>query len=359
MLISLEQKTVSKEYKRTLAYLGIVVGVFVFLRALVFFESGAEDSNIKNMYDALWYSLVTLSTVGYGDYYPVTPKGKIMAIVLVVGSLGVLSYIVGQISLLITSYMEKKKTGHYGTKLNNHFVIIGWDDFSKQVANQIVKAGHKIAIVTQSKNDVDLIREAYPSEQVFILFSDYDNYDSLAKTNIQDCSKVFINFDDDTKTLIHIINIQKKYRDLDFVVILNSQDLKDTFKSVGVTYIVSKNEIASKLVASYIFEPDAAFLTEDIMETSNEVDGYDIVQFKIIEGNPFLGHKYTDTFMALKTKYNAVLLGISKANQNYVLLKNPDIDCILENNDYLIMMANGSAKKSLSADFKVNDGRID
>lgn len=349
----------NKEYKRALAYVGIILGAFIFLRALVFFESGADDSNIKNMYDALWYSLVTLSTVGYGDYYPVTPKGKIMAIVLVIGSLGVLSYIVGQISLFISSYMEKKKTGQYGTKLNNHFVIIGWDDFSKQVANQIVKAGHKIAIVTNSKNDVDLIKEAYPSDQVFSLFSDYDNYDALVKTNIEKCSKVFINFDDDSKTLIHIINIQKRFKDLKFVVILNSQDLKDTFRSVGVTYIVSKNEIASKLVASYIFEPDAAFLTEDIMETSNEGDDYDIVQFKVRDGNPFLNHNYDQVFGEMKRKYNAVLMGISKANNNYELLKNPSNDCSIEENDYLILMADGAAKQSISSDFKTIDGRID
>lgn len=349
----------SKEYKRTLAIAGLILGVFLFLKTLVFFESGSEDSNIKSMYDALWYSLVTLSTVGYGDFYPVTPRGKIMAIVLVIGSLGVLSYIVGQISLLITSYMEKKKTGQFGTKLNNHFVIIGWDDFSKQVANQIVKAGHKIAIITNSKNDVDLIRESYPNDQVFVLFADYDNYDALSKTNIEKCSKVFINFDDDSKTLIHIINIQKRYKNLKFVVILNSQDLKDTFRSVGVTFIVSKNEIASKLVASYIFEPDAAFLTEDIMETSLEGDDHDIVQFKVIAENPFMAKKYEEVFLEMKKTYNSVLLGISKANQDYKVLKNPEHNCLVEDNDYLILMADGPAKKAISRDFNISDGRFD
>ncbi len=349
----------SKEYKRTLAIAALILGVFLFLKTLVFFESGSEDSNIKSMYDALWYSLVTLSTVGYGDFYPVTPRGKIMAIVLVIGSLGVLSYIVGQISLLITSYMEKKKTGQFGTKLNNHFVIIGWDDFSKQVANQIVKAGHKIAIITNSKNDVDLIRESYPNDQIFVLFADYDNYEALAKTNIEQCSKVFINFDDDSKTLIHIINIQKRFSNLKFVVILNSQDLKDTFRSVGVTYIVSKNEIASKLVASYIFEPDAAFLTEDIMETSLEGDDHDIVQFKIMGQNPFIGRKYEEVFLEMKKTYNSVLLGISKSNQDYTVLKNPENNCLVEENDYLILMADGPAKKVISKDFNISDGRFD
>ena len=350
---------VSKEYKRALAYLLILFGAFIFLRALVFFEGQSEAANIHNIYDALWYSLVTLSTVGYGDFYPVTPQGKILATVLVIGSLGVLSYIVGKISLKINTYMEKRKTGQFGSKLQNHFVIIGWDDFSKQVVNQIVKAGHKVAIIANDRNDIDLINETYTHDQVFCLFADYDNYEAFSKASIENCTKIFINFDDDSKTLIHIINIQKHYKNLDFVVILNSQDLKDTFRSVGVTYIVSKNEIASKLVASYIFEPEAAFFTEDLMETSGDKENFDIVQFKVNSSNPYLQKDYSHSFDHLKQHYNAVLMGISKASQNYRILKNPSAQCTVEQNDYLIMMVDGSVRKKLAKDFDTMDGRLD
>lgn len=348
----------NKEYKKALAYLLTIIGVFVFLRALVFFESQSPDANIKSIYDALWYSLVTLTTVGYGDFYPVTPFGKIFGILVIIGSLGILSYIVGRVSFKITSYMEDVKTGQFGTKMTDHFIIIGWDHFSKQVAHQIVESGRKIAIITDQKSDIDLIKDTYPKNQVFALFADYNNYDALTKLNITKCSKVFINFDDDSRTLIHIINIQKVFKGLDFVVILNSQDLKDTFKSVGVNYIVSKNEIASKLVASYIFEPEAAFFTEDIMETAYTDENYDIVQFKVIATNAYVNRDYQEAFSGLKSDYNAILVGISKAKQNHTLLKNPSEPCTIEQEDYLIIMTNSSAKDKMTIDFGVKDGRL-
>jgi voltage-gated potassium channel len=41
------------------------------------FESRAADASIQNGWDAFWYSMVTITTVGYGDFYPVTVGGRI------------------------------------------------------------------------------------------------------------------------------------------------------------------------------------------------------------------------------------------------------------------------------------------
>ena len=59
------------------------------LRALIAFviivilltisECRASGSTIHNLWDALWYALITLTTVGYGDLYPVTPAGRLIA----------------------------------------------------------------------------------------------------------------------------------------------------------------------------------------------------------------------------------------------------------------------------------------
>jgi voltage-gated potassium channel len=340
-----------------LLFWSAVLGLYTSL--LLYFEGRTMESNIDNTFDALWYTVVTLTSVGYGDFYPVTIMGKILGLIAVLGSLGVLSFIISKITLKYSALMEKKKNGHFGSKFKNHFVIIGWDSFSKQVANQIIKSNNKIIIVTDNRNEVELINDFYDSELVGVLFSDYNNYEMLAKANIENSSKVFVNFSDDSQSLIHIINIRKQYESIDFVVTLNSQDLKETFQSVGVSYIVSKNEIASNLVASYIFEPDAAVIIEDLMETSNSDTDTDVVQFKITSSNPFVGSNCIDAFIKLKTDFNSVLIGIAKANSTQTVIKNPKGDVKIELDDYLVILTDGASKKILSNSFGVNEGRID
>jgi len=65
----------------------IVSGAFVIYAV----ESGQEDSQINSMLDALWWTVATVSTVGYGDIVPVTDAGRIVAIFYMFFGIGVLA----------------------------------------------------------------------------------------------------------------------------------------------------------------------------------------------------------------------------------------------------------------------------
>jgi voltage-gated potassium channel len=74
------------------------------------FESQSPHANIKTGWDALWYSVVTITTVGYGDFYPVTMGGRITAIFIMlmgVGIIGALASILA--SVLVGSSADAEK----------------------------------------------------------------------------------------------------------------------------------------------------------------------------------------------------------------------------------------------------------
>jgi len=50
---------------------------------VLYFEAGAPGSNIETGGEALWWGVVTITTVGYGDYYPVTPGGQVVATIMI------------------------------------------------------------------------------------------------------------------------------------------------------------------------------------------------------------------------------------------------------------------------------------
>ncbi|KOE81788.1 capsular biosynthesis protein [Vibrio alginolyticus] len=70
---------------------------------MLFLEGKAPDSNIHSGGDALWWALVTISTVGYGDHYPVTDGGKVLAATIIMSGVGLFGMISGLITSLITS----------------------------------------------------------------------------------------------------------------------------------------------------------------------------------------------------------------------------------------------------------------
>ena len=65
------------------------------LAALVFVESGAPDASIHSFWDAVWFSLITMTTVGYGDLSPVTAAGRVLGMVFALCSIGILTALIG------------------------------------------------------------------------------------------------------------------------------------------------------------------------------------------------------------------------------------------------------------------------
>lgn len=306
-------------------------------------ESNAEGGNILNIADAYWYSIVTLTTVGYGDFYPITFWGRLLGFLFVMGSLGILGLMVTKLSQLLSEYLRKKREGYYGTTMKEHCVIIGWDDFSRQVADQIVKAQKSLAIITNSKEGIDRIGLLYEDKNCFSLLSDLKNYDNFEKANISQAERIYLNFEDDSETLVHTINLKKKYPNATFVVALNNMELKSTFNFMGVSFVISKSEIASKLIASYIFEPHAAMFAEDLLATSEREDELDIWELKLSNNSVLIQRPYLELFLELKKEHNAVLLGVVRKGE---LLKNPN-DLELAAEDILVFIGGVQTNNSL------------
>lgn len=342
--------------KRILHILAIGIPVYLLLLCILVIAENPEEGTIHSFFDAFWYSIVTISTVGYGDLFPISLVGKIIAFIFIVFSIGMLGLIIGQITNMFRKHSEKRRLGLMGTDFSNHIIIIGWDAFAEDVAIQLINSDKKVAVMTCNKDDIDLIPQNFNPKQLFVCFSDLKNYDSLNLLNIQKANVVFLNSGSDSDKLISIINIRKIYPQVEFVVILENSDLKDTFVNAGVTYVLSKNEIASKLVASYIFEPAVADYTKDLITSTNNESEYDIQQYKINDTNPYKGSAYGDMFIDLKNKYNIIAIGLNKSCTSR-LLKVPSDHETVEYGDDVIVIANGATEIIMQKLFKVTEGK--
>jgi len=343
--------------KVLLTIVGIVVTYTALVIILLRAEVNAPGSKIVNVRDAIWYLLETLTTVGYGDKLPVTDEGTIIGFIFLISSLGVYGFIIGQFANFMSTLKEQKELGLNGTTFKNHVVIVGWNDFSQAVISHLIGAGRQVAIITKDRPSVDIIREYYSHDQVYILYSDYNNFELLEKSNLKQASIIFINLNDDTEKLVYVINMKKHFEGLNYVVSLDNGNLKNTFESAGVTYAISKNEISSKLLASYIYEPDVARFSEEIIAFAHEEQDYDMKQFRITGHNPLIGMFYEKVFFDLKKQCNVVLIGLVKIeNGKRKMYRNPEGSMKVEDGDYLIMLMDGKGRDRLKKVFHIEEG---
>jgi voltage-gated potassium channel len=89
-------------------YVGLILPLLIYVCALGVYdaEHKAQGANILNFGDSIWWAFVTICTIGYGDYYPVTFEGRAIAVLLMVAGLAFISVITVSVATMFLNRLE-------------------------------------------------------------------------------------------------------------------------------------------------------------------------------------------------------------------------------------------------------------
>ena len=102
---------------------------------VLLFEENAKGSNIHNYPDALWWAIVTVTTVGYGDRYPVTGGGRTVAVILMLLGIG----LIGTLTATVASVFIKEHT----------------DANKEEIKKGHANLGQQLAVISDRLSDVE------------------------------------------------------------------------------------------------------------------------------------------------------------------------------------------------------------
>jgi voltage-gated potassium channel len=114
--------------RQILPFLLVITLVVILFGSLVtfLFERGSNPK-IKNYWQSLWLSFITMTTVGYGDTFPITIGGQIVGIISMVFGIGFLGLFTATIATVLVERMMKEGRGVKPIKCKGHIVICGWN----------------------------------------------------------------------------------------------------------------------------------------------------------------------------------------------------------------------------------------
>lgn len=345
-------------WKRRVGWLfGILILYAGLLLLLLRVERDSPNTAIHTFPDAIWFSLVTLTTIGYGDAYPTTTLGRVVGGAFVFASLGLLGFVVGTTTTILQEFREKRRMGHQGTTFTDHVVLLGWNEIGRTILDSLLPAGQKVVVVTDSSETLDLIRETHGGKDVFPLLSEYDCWRTLEFGNLTGAATIFLNLPTDSRNLVAAIDIRKSFPNLRLAALVEESKLIPTFQAAGVHYVVAKHEISARLVASYLFEPEAAEFGRDLLATATERDDCDIQQFLITPTNPLADKTFAEIHRKLRQEFGAIPIGVVRVRgEHRQLIKLPSEEEVVKGGDSVILILDGKAKEAVGAFFGVREG---
>jgi voltage-gated potassium channel len=134
-----------------------LVGIFgafaaaVLLSAFIVWlvERGSDEGMFRSFFDGIWWAVVTLATVGYGDKYPITVGGKIAGIAAILSGMVITSLISGTVASIFVERRIREGKGLQDLRLKNHLLICGWNPNAESVLADLatMEEGKGIPIV--------------------------------------------------------------------------------------------------------------------------------------------------------------------------------------------------------------------
>ncbi|QNG60916.1 NAD-binding protein [Bacillus sp. PAMC26568] len=247
-----------------------------------------EPDTFPEFLDAVWWTMTTVVTVGYGDFYPKTDTGRIFTMLLLytvgIGGMGV---IIGKIFESFTLFRKLKEEGKLNYSGRGHYILIGSSkDKLQNAVVEFTAAEKTCGIVIIDNADSCPIDD----ERVHFISGDPSEEEVLMKANILESKSVSIFTDEslnlseyaDGKTLLiasRVEHISKSYEKSIYTIAeIKKEKHISLFEHAKVDEFVLSNESVSRLIAQAAIHPGSSSLFKQLLSKADGENLYEIIK---------------------------------------------------------------------------------
>nr|WP_239717036.1 potassium channel family protein [Paenibacillus sp. 19GGS1-52] len=259
--------------------IGLIILMFIVISATIAFV--LEPDTFHNWFNAFYWVMTTMATVGYGDYFAETVSGKILTIFLYIFGIGLLSLVIGKIIDSIAEMQRRRGAGTLSFRGGNHVILINWSKKTQAAVEEILCYLPDCQIVIIDETGRHPLEQM---DQVHFISGDASSDEILLKANILE-AKAAIVFGDtrideasliDGKSLLIASSIERIAPQVHSTVEIMQEKNIRNFQHIHVNEFVLSHDAISRLaVRSALQEGNSEVITQ-LLSRQHGDDIYEI-----------------------------------------------------------------------------------
>ncbi|MDH3651065.1 MAG: potassium channel protein [Saprospiraceae bacterium] len=305
---------------------------------------------------AVYMTIITLSTVGFQEVEPLSPTGQLFTVLLIVLNLGIFAYgisvvtgyiIRGELFKKFHLNMIEKKIG----KLDQHIIVCGYGRYGRQVVELFLR--HAIPFVLIERDETKISEIQQSEDKILYIEGDATHDDHLLEARIREAKALITALPEDADNLFTVISARQMNPSINIISRCGTKRTERKLKQAGANHVIMPDSIGGFYMASLISNPGAVEFFSLITGEYDSNIGFEEMSY---ESMPQPCHGKSIRELQIRKQTGANIIGLKKLSGTFVV--NPMPDTILDPGTSYIVLGSDSQLAQLRkylAGFSMDD----
>jgi voltage-gated potassium channel len=303
-------------------------GVIVAIGSGGFYTIGGDEWSII---DSIYMTIITLSTVGFGEVYPLSDLGKLWTVIVIifgVSGFAAIVYELGAELIQMNTYRSRTMRKKI-SKLKSHYIICGYGRMGAVIAGELYKKGIPFVIVEINESKINKIQDI----GYMHIYGDATMDDILIEAGIEGCEGIVVVLENDQDNLFVTMSSRNLNKDAYIISRCALHDTGKKLKRAGANkvvnpYITGGHRMAELLISPYV-EDTVSIETPGDMSIDFSLEEFAVEHLHELNGKSIAESK-------IRENYGLLIVGIASETSEAVL--NPGSDYILSKEDKIMVI---------------------
>lgn len=338
-------KSVFLKLFKSKIYIALWLFVFIVVVGILGFRVLSNYSWV----DAFYMTVITITTVGFGEVQPLDDTSKIFTTFLILTSVFIVGYAISIITEYILSNnnleeLKQKKMQKKIDALNNHIIICGYGRNGKQAATKLLAYNKPFVIIEKNKELID----RFENDSTMFIHGNANEDEVLEQAGIARASTLICALPNDADNLFVVLSARQINKHLRIISRASQETTYNKLKMAGANNVILPDKIGGDHMASLVVVPDLIEFIDNL-----SIVGKANINIEEIEVSKLYDASSLKTIrdLDLRNKTGCNVIGYKDGNGDYIV--NPEAEQALLPNSKIIVLGRPEQIQKLNTVFDI------
>ena len=307
----------------------LIMGVVILLTIILSGIMGFMIIEGWSLIDALYMTIITITTTGFQEVHPLSQSGHIFTVILIIISFGTMFYIGGTgVQYIIESkFIRRRRMLKQMEKFKDHYIVCGFGRMGSHICEKLEEAKVPFVVIENNPNNfprLDSLGHVYDK-------GDAASDDTLIRVGIQKAKGLVVVLSTDPENVFATLSARVLNPSIFIVARAIDEDTESKLIKAGANRVVKPYELGGSRMAEIVLRPGVLDFI-DVVYGSKKVDIH-IEEITVKKGSKM--HKKTLAELPLRSEFNTIIVAIQNEDKG-IFIYNPKGDTIVDEGNKLI-----------------------